>query len=127
MLAMEKQFYPRVARQFSAIIENKDGIQFKVVAIDASSEGFCIQCKTIVRNQITPGGSFLYKGKPIELFVWLELPFEDGRAEQVCTRCHVAFSRRISSDQCEIGMRYTNFDNNGYDALVEYIKFAAPL
>lgn len=121
-MTMEKQFYPRVAKQFSAIIENAEGVQFNVVAVEASSEGFSIQCKTIVRNLITPSGSFIHKGKPIELFVWLELPFEDGKAEQICTRCHVAFSRRISNDQCEIGMRYMKFDNNGYDALVEYIK-----
>lgn len=121
---MEKRVYPRVIRQFSAVVENYEGVHLKVLAVDASCEGVCIQCNTFERNLITPGGSFVSNGKPVELFVWLELPFEDGVAKKIGARCHVAFSRRISKDQCEIGMRYTDMDEGVYDTLINYIESA---
>lgn len=119
---MEKRIYPRIEQQFSAIVENKEGVHLKVVAVDASSEGVCIQCNTIERNLITPGGSFVNNGKPVELFVWLDLPFADGVSRKVHARCHVAFSRRISRDQCKIGMRYIEFDEGVYDTLLHYME-----
>lgn len=119
---MENRLYPRVVRKFSAVIENDQGVHFNVVVVDASSKGFCIQCNTFERNQITPGGSFVHNGKPIELFVWLELPFEGGVAKKIATRCHVAFSRRISNNECKIGMRYTEIDNTMYETLINYIE-----
>ena len=120
---MERRFYPRVARPFSAIVENEEGVHLNVVAIEASSEGFCIQCNIFERNLITPEGSFVRDGKPVELFVWMDLPSESGDiANKIGTRCHVAFSRRISSDQCMIGMRYMDIDRTVYDTLVNYIE-----
>ncbi|NOR68817.1 MAG: PilZ domain-containing protein [Methylomarinum sp.] len=119
---MEKRTYPRVKKQFSAVVENGAGVNFDVVAVDASNEGVCIQCNTFERNLITPGGCFVSDGKPVELFLWLELPFENGQAEKIGARCHVAFSRRISRDQCKIGVRYMDLDKNGYDLLNKYIE-----
>ncbi len=121
---MEKRFYPRVASHFSAVVENRDGAHIKVLAVDASSEGLCVQCNIFDRNLITPGGSFVRDGKPVELFVWLELPFAEGGAEKISARCHVAFSRRISNNQCKIGMRYMEIDKKEHDKLIKYIETA---
>ncbi len=122
---MEKRLYPRVVKQFSAVVENQQGQQLKVVAVDTSSDGVCIQCSIIKRDLITPGGSFVSNGKPVELFIWLDLPFENGVAKKNCARCHVSFSRRISKDQCKIGMRYMELDEGGYATLINYIESAS--
>ena len=123
---MEKRLYPRVATQLTAVVENGDGAHINVVAMDASSEGLCIQCNISERNLITPGGCFVRDdGKPVELFVWLELPLGIGGAEKIGARCHVAFSRRISNDQCQIGMRYMDLDQGGYEALISFIESAS--
>ena len=122
---MKKKFYPCIKKPLSAIVANEDGVQINVVAMDTSSESVSIQCNTVVRNLITPGGRFVRDdGKPIELFVWMELPLENGAPERVCARCHVTFSRRLSSDQCKIGMRYMDFDKSDFDVLVKYIESA---
>ena len=122
---MEKRFYPRVKKQFTAVVENGEGAHIKVVAMDASSDGLCIQCSTFERNLITPGGCFVRDdGKPVELFVWLELPLGIGGAEKIGARCHVAFSRRISNDQCQIGMRYMELEQSGYETLVAFMESA---
>ena len=123
---MEKRLYPRVATQLTAVVENGEGVHINVVAMDASSEGLCIQCNISERNLITPGGCFVRDdGKPVELFVWLELPLGIGGAEKIGARCHVAFSRRISNDQCQIGMRYMDLDQGGYEALISFIESAS--
>ena len=123
---MEKRLYPRVATQLTAVVENGEGAHINVVAMDASSEGLCIQCNISERNLITPGGCFVRDdGKPVELFVWLELPLGIGGAEKIGARCHVAFSRRISNDQCQIGMRYMDLDQGGYEALISFIESAS--
>lgn len=118
---MQKKYFPRMKKQLPAVVENGEGLHFNVVAVDASSEGVSIQCNTVKRNIITPGGSYVSGGKPIELFVWLQLPFDDGVAETVGIRCHVAFSRRLSNDQCQIGMRYSNYDKDAYETLLRYL------
>jgi len=122
---MEKRLFPRVKRQFTAVVENGEGAHIKVVATDTSSDGVCIQCNISERNLITPGGCFVRDdGKPVELFVWLELPSGISGAEKIGTRCHVAFSRRISSDQCQIGMRYMDLDQSGYERLLAFMESA---
>ncbi len=122
---MVKRLYPRVEKSFSAVVENIEGLHLKVLATDASVEGLCIQCNTFERNLITPGGSFVANGKPVELFVWLELPFANGKAKKVAARCNVSFSRRISKDQCQIGMRYTKLEEREYQTLINFIESSA--
>ncbi len=121
---MEKRFYPRVAANLSAVIANEDGIRLKVMAMDASSEGLSVECNTIERNLITPGGCFVRDGKPVELFVWLDLPDENGNTKPIEARCHVAFSRRIANNKCKIGMRYANLDRIAYKRLIRFIELA---
>lgn len=123
---MEKRIYPRVEKQFSAVVENKEGMHLKVIAVDTSSNGVCIQCNTFDRNLITPSGSLVShsSGKPVELFVWLDLPFKGMTAKKIGARCQVVFSRRISRDQCKIGMRYMDLDDSVYETLVKYIESA---
>jgi hypothetical protein len=37
-------------------------------------------------------------------------------------RCHVKFSRRISSDECKIGVRYVEFEGDGYKRIVQFVE-----
>lgn len=119
---MQKKYFPRVETQLAAVVENDEGLHFNVIAVDASTEGVSIQCNTVKRNIITPGGRYISGGKPIELLVWLQLPFDDGRVETIGMRCNVAFSRRLSSQQCQIGMRYADFDQDAYETLLKYLQ-----
>ncbi len=119
---MEKRIYPRVEAKLSAVIGNEDGIRLRVRTSDASSEGLCVECNTAERNLVTPGGNFVRDGKPVELFVWLDLPDEKGGTAKIEARCHVAFSRRVANDKCKIGMRYTALDKNHYDRLIRFIE-----
>ncbi len=119
---MEKRIYPRVETNFSAVIANEEGIRLNVVARDASSEGLSVECNTIERNLVTPGGSFVRDGKPVELFVWFDLPDERGGTAKIKARCHVAFSRRIANDKCKIGMRYMELEENAFQKLTRFIE-----
>ncbi len=119
---MEKRTYPRVEANIPAVIANEEGIRLNVVARDASGEGICVECNTIERNLMTPGGSFVRDGKPVELYVWLDLPNEQGETAKIQVRCHVAFSRRISNDKCKIGMRYMDLEKQTYEKLVEFLE-----
>lgn len=70
---------------------------------------------------ITPGGSFVHGGKPVSVFVDLNLP-DDGLASNIAARCHVVFSRRLSSEQCKIGLRYANIEKDDHQRLVQFIE-----
>lgn len=118
---MKKKIYPRISTQLSAVITSEEGIRLKVVAMDASQYGFSFQCSTLQRNSLTPGGCFVHNGRPVELDVLLELPFPE-RNKQIKTRCHVAFSRRVASDKCELGIRYEDFEGDGYKDLITFIE-----
>ncbi|MFI3155844.1 MAG: PilZ domain-containing protein [Methylococcaceae bacterium] len=118
---MERRLYQRVPIQVSAIVTTEDGVRIKVVAVDVSSDGLGVECHTKQRNMITPGGSFVRDGKPVAVLVDLHLPDADEPGSNIVARCHVVFSRRISSDQCKIGLRYADIENNGHQRLVQFI------
>lgn len=121
---MEKKYYGRVSKPLSAIVANEDGLRLKVVAVDTSGDGVSILCNTYQRDVITPGGSFIREGRPVELSISLELPDEEAHASPIVARCHINYSRRISSEQCMIGMRYVDFENNSHDRLLRFISKA---
>jgi c-di-GMP-binding flagellar brake protein YcgR len=121
-MVVERRLYQRIPVQASAIVTTEDGVRIKVVAVDVSSDGLGVECNTRQRNMITPGGSFVRNGKPVSVLVDLNLFDEDGQTSKIVARCHVVFSRRMSNDQCKIGLRYADVENNNHEWLVWFIK-----
>lgn len=108
--------------QVSAIATTEEGVRIKVVTVDVSSDGLCVECNTKQRNMITPGGSFVREGRPVSVHVDMNLNDEEGHSSKIVARCHVVFSRRVSSDHCKIGLRYIDIENNGHEWLVRFIE-----
>lgn len=121
---MERRLYQRIPVQISAIVTTDDGVRIKVVAVDVSSAGLGVECNIKQRNMITPGGSFVRDGKPVSVFVDLNLPDDGGddQSSKIVARCHVVFSRRMSNEQCKIGLRYADIENNSHQWLVRFIE-----
>ncbi|MGR9072417.1 MAG: PilZ domain-containing protein [Gammaproteobacteria bacterium] len=115
---VEKRRYPRVLTGLPADINNPDGLKLNVNVLETSIDGVRIQCNTVQRNMITPGGCFISGGRPIELSLNLYLP----EGDVVSGRCQVAFSRRISKDRCELGLRYVELDVDSRNHLIVFIK-----
>jgi PilZ domain-containing protein len=115
---LNKRIYPRISTTLPVVISNEDGVSCNVITLNTSIDGLCIQCKTAERNLMTPGGSFIRNGRPVELFVGLDL----SENVRISARCHVTFSRRIAKDVCHIGMRYMDIENEGYEKLIQFIK-----
>lgn len=111
--------------QVCAIVTTEDGVRIKVEAVDISSDGLGVECNTRQRNMITPGGSFLREGRPVSVFIDMSLSDEDGLSSKIEARCNVVFSRRMSSDQCKIGLRYTEIKGNSHEWLVQFIDKAS--
>lgn len=119
---MEKKIYPRVAAFLPVVVTNEEGVRLKVMAIGASVDGFLIQCSTLQRNLMTPGGCYIRNGRPVELSARLDLPLSGEQSLEVKARCKVEFSRRIARDRCEIGMRYKDLQGEGYENLIRFIE-----
>ncbi|MGZ4953724.1 MAG: PilZ domain-containing protein [Methylobacter sp.] len=119
---MERRLYQRIPVQVSAIVTTEDGVRIKVIAVDVSSDGLGVECNIRQRNMITPGGSFVRDGKPVSVFVDLNLSDDDGQSSKIVARCHVVFSRRMSNDQCKIGLRYADIENDGHEWLARFIE-----
>lgn len=119
---MERRRYQRIPVQISAIVTTEDGAPIEVIAFELSNDCLGIESNTAQRNMITPAGSFLRDGRPLSLFVGLNLPDENGQLSKIVARCHVIFSRRVSSARCKIGLRYVDFENNGQAELIRFIE-----
>jgi PilZ domain len=126
-MVIEKRLYQRIPVQLSAIVSTDEGARIKVVAVEVSSDGLGIECNIKQRNMITPRGSFVRDGRPVSVFVDLNLPNEEGQLSKIVVRCLVVFSRRISSDQCKIGLRYADFENNSHEHLIRFIENSASI
>lgn len=121
-MVSERRLYQRIPVQASAIVTTEDGVRIKVVVVDVSSDGVGVECNIKQRNMITPGGSFVRDGKPVSVSVDLNLPDENDQSGKIIARCHVVFSRRMSSDQCKIGLRYVDIENNGHKWVIRFIE-----
>ncbi len=118
---MERRLYQRIPVQISVTVTTEDGQHIQVAGVEVSSDGLGIECNTRQWNMITPGGSFVRNGRPLSVYVELSLP-DDKQESKIVARCHVAFSRRISSDKCKIGLRYADIENNGHEQIIKFIE-----
>ena len=118
---MERRLYQRIPVQVSVTVTTEDGLRIQVAGVEVSSDGLSIECNTKQRNMITPGGSFVRNGRPLSVFVDMDLS-DDDQISKIKARCHVLFSRRISSDQCKIGLRYADIENNGHERIITFIE-----
>jgi len=121
-MVMERRRYQRIPVQVSTFVTTEDGVRIEVVAFKISNDSLEIECTTKQRNMITPEGSFIRYGRSLSVFVDINLSEEDGQSSDIVARCHVIFSRRISSDQCKIGLRYVDFENNCQEQLIRFIE-----
>jgi hypothetical protein len=121
-VAVKKKYFGRVTKQLSAIVSNPDGLRVKVVAIDTAVDGVSILCNFYQRDLLTPRGSFIRNGRPVELSLSLDLPDEKGGLSPLVARCHISYSRRISKEKCVIGMRYIGFENDSEDRLFQFLS-----
>lgn len=121
---MEKRLYQRIPINISAIVTTGDDAPINVVAVDISSNGLGIECNIQQWNTVTPRGSFIRDGRPLSVVVKLNLPDENGQLSKFEAKCHVIFSRRMSMDQCKIGLRFASIQKNCYQRLVRYIQLA---
>jgi c-di-GMP-binding flagellar brake protein YcgR len=119
---MERRFYKRIPVQVFAIVTTEDNVRLKVAAVDISSNGLGVECNIKQRNLITPGGSFIREGRPISVFVDLNLSDESGFSSKIAAKCHVMFSRRLSSNHCKIGLRYADIGNDTQQWLTRFIE-----
>jgi hypothetical protein len=119
---MERRRYPRVPVQVSAIVTTDDGVLNNVVVVDVSSHGLGIECEIQQRELITPKGSVLRDGRLLSVSVELSLPDEEGQLSKIAARCHVVFSRRVSLDQCKMGLSIIDIENNQRIRLIRFIE-----
>ncbi len=73
------------------------------------------------RNAITPSGSFLHNGKLLELLVEFKLDDEVNALSKNTVKCRVVFPRRLSSEQCKIGFRFVDIDDELHERLIQFI------
>lgn len=116
---MEKRRYPRVNADLPVVILNQDGDKVETRAKDMSVTGLAVECNIAERDLLTPGGSYVRDGKPVQLRLWLNLP---SVKEALEINCHVVYSRRLASDRCKIGMRFLRLEREVYGALVDFIR-----
>lgn len=126
-MVTERRLYPRIPVRVSAIVTTEEGVRIKAVVVDISSDGLGIECNTKQRNMITPGGSFVRDGRPVSVFVDLNLADGDGLPAKIVAQCQVAFSRRVASDHCKIGLRYVDIEHKTYEQLVQFIEKTLPV
>jgi hypothetical protein len=122
---MDKKIYGRVSEKLPVTIVNEEGIEWQVTAVDTAGDSINIVCNLYQRDAIAPGGNFLVGGRPVQLSITLSLPDDEGLDVSFQAKCHVAYSRRISKEQCMIGMRYVDIESQSLNRLIRYLKKSA--
>jgi hypothetical protein len=119
---MGKKVYPQISTRLPIVIAGEDGVRLETQTLGTSSRELALQCNMSERDRVTPGGCFVRDGRPIELSVRLRIPTGMNETAQVSARCHIAYSRRVAKDICQIGLRYLDFESDGGDKLNNFIE-----
>ncbi len=108
--------------KFPAVVTSDEGIRLKVTGLEVSTEGLTVQCSTAERNLITPGGSFIHNGRPLELDLQIDFATSSNQENFVFARCHVIFSRRITKNTCQIGLVFLEISDENHGQIKQMIE-----
>ncbi len=116
---IEKRHYPRINLKAPILVKLKNGEELSVKLDNISSSGLQLVCDREAESLITPNGQW----DPAELMVEIQLPGLEAD-QNFEAKCVVVTSRRVSVNDFCIGLRFTNFIGNSFDALGKSIVLA---
>ena len=90
--------------------------------LNISVEGVALKCSTVEREQITPKGDFVCSGRPLEVDVIINFPEKNNKKYEFKARCRVVYSRRLTQDECQLGMHFIDIDSVGRDHLINFVE-----
>jgi len=90
--------------------------------LNISAEGVALKCSTVEREQITPKGDFVCSGRPLEVDVVIDFPEKNNKKYEFKARCRVVYSRRLTQDECQLGMYFIDIDNAGRERLINFVE-----
>lgn len=103
-----------------SICDNDNEITGK--ALNISLGGLAIKCSTFDRDQVTPKGDFICEGKPLEVRLILNLPDNKKNNYALKTKCRVIYSRRLTQDECQLGMYFLEMDAVARGHLKQFVE-----
>jgi len=104
----------------ASICDNENEISGK--AFNISLGGVAVKCSTFERDQITPKGDYVCEGKPLEVSLVLNLPENKENNYALKARCRVVYSRRLTQDECQLGMHFLEMDAVGKERLMQFVE-----
>ena len=120
-MRQKKRVKVRAEIPFSSVtIKNNDN-EISGKALNISLGGVAVKCSTFDRDQITPKGDYICEGKPLEVSLVLRLSEDKKSNYALKARCRVVYSRRLTQDECQLGMNFLDMDAAGKEHLMKFV------
>ncbi len=123
-MRQKKRVKVRAETPFSSVIikNNDNDNEISGKALNISLGGVAVKCSTFDRDQITPKGDYICEGKPLELNLVLSLSEGQKSNYALKAKCRVVYSRRLTQDECQLGMNFLEMDVVGKEHLMKFVE-----
>ncbi|MDC9727801.1 MAG: PilZ domain-containing protein [Methyloprofundus sp.] len=118
----KRRLTTRVAVPLLAVSIQSNEYDISGQALDISLGGIAIKCSTFDRDQVTPKGDYVREGKPLEVSLVLNLPENKKSNYALKAKCRVVYSRRLTQDECQLGMYFLEIDAVGKEHLMKFVE-----
>lgn len=118
----KRRLTTRVAVPLLAVSIQSNEYDISGQALDISLGGIAIKCSTFDRDQVTLKGDYVREGKPLEVSLVLNLPENKKSNYALKAKCRVVYSRRLTQDECQLGMYFLEIDAVGKEHLMKFVE-----
>lgn len=112
----------RVDVALDVSIKNPTGEELNCKAANLSRAGVMISCDFDTVQRLVPGRRTPAPGQWIQVSTQFAVPVV--ATQTVCVRAegHIVHLRRVSRDEFHLGVHFTEFEDNGFDYLDQYVS-----
>ncbi len=103
----------------------EDGTVLPVESTDISNSGLQFRCDSWVADEIEPRGIQNHPLDQIRLKAVTDFPGMDKYNSRLYARCRVVAARRLSQDEYQLGIVFTDFENGSERLLEKFMKHCA--
>ncbi|MDX1756745.1 MAG: PilZ domain-containing protein [Marinobacter sp.] len=112
----------RVDVELEVTVSNPAGEELRCEAANLSRTGVMLRCNLETVRQLIPGQTAPAPGQWIQVSTRFAVPVVAAQTVSVCADGHIVHLRRVSRDEFHLGVQFSEFRDNGYDYLDQYVS-----
>lgn len=113
----ERRRFPRVELAVPVGLQTAAAGRWTVTSVNVSRGGVLVRCDRDLALALAGEAD----AGPADVGFWLDLPAEGGRARRLTGRARFVYARSGDGADCEVGLEFTAFEDDGFERLQAFV------